>query len=76
MKMPEGLREHQKDYREGAWREYTAEELQWWVRLLTKRAGHRTNPEKRDKDLHDAANYQAILDQEGYYNTNNPENGN
>ena len=61
-KMPEGLKKHQKDYREGAWNEYTDEELRWWVHLLTMRAGHRSNPEKRDRDLYDASNYQSILD--------------
>ena len=60
--IPEGLKKHQNDYREGAWDEYTNEELEWWVRLLTKRATHRTNPEKKAKDLYDASNYQSILD--------------
>lgn len=53
---------HEADYKPRAWEEYTAEELGWWVRLLTKRAGHRADAAKREKDLYDAANYQAMLD--------------
>lgn len=46
-----------------AWKEYTTEELAWWVKLLTKRAGMRTDEAKREKDLYDASNYQHMLDQ-------------
>lgn len=56
----EQISPHASDYRPDAWREYTLEELQWWERLLTKRAGMRTDLEKRDKDLYDAANYRAM----------------
>jgi hypothetical protein len=55
------LKAHQADYKPAAWKEYTVEELTWWVRLLCKRAGHRDNPEKRHKDLYDAGNYLSML---------------
>ena len=59
--MPASLAEHQPKYHAEAWREYTIEELGWWVKLFTKRAGHRSDPEKKAKDLHDAANYADML---------------
>ena len=52
----------QADYNPGAWEAYTLAELGWWVHLLTKRAEHRSNPEKRAKDLHDASNYLAMME--------------
>jgi len=55
------LGKHQKDYKREAWKQYTAEELQWWVHLLTKRASHRTNEDKKKKDLYDASNYEGML---------------
>ena len=55
------LAKHQKDYKPEAWKQYTIEELQWWVQLLIKRASHRTNEEKRQKDLYDAGNYMEML---------------
>ncbi len=55
------LQKHEADYKPAAWREYTAEELTWWVRLLCKRAGHRQPGEKRHKDLYDAGNYLSML---------------
>ena len=58
-----GIEEHQKDYIPEIWKEYTIGELGMWVSLLTKRAGHRANEEKRAKDLHDAANYLWMLEQ-------------
>jgi hypothetical protein len=63
---PPALLAHEEDYHPEAWHEYTLAELGWWVHLLTKRAGHRKDGPKRDKDLEDAQNYlsmmQAILD--------------
>jgi hypothetical protein len=63
METPEQIIPHANDYKNKAWQQYTEEELEWWVRLLTKRAGHRDNEEKRTKDLYDAGNYQAMLDE-------------
>jgi hypothetical protein len=59
---PEQIKSHAGDYKNQAWQEYTEEELSWWVRLLTKRAGHRTDEAKKAKDLYDAGNYQSMLD--------------
>jgi hypothetical protein len=58
-----GIEKHQEDYKPEIWKQYTKEELEWWVKLLKKRATHRTNPEKRDKDLYDASNYEWMLKQ-------------
>lgn len=44
-----------------AWELYTLAELGQWVHLLTKRAEHRTNFAKKDKDLQDASNYLAMM---------------
>lgn len=57
----EGLAPHEGDYVAGSMDEYTNEELRWWDRLLTKRAGMRTDEAKRDKDLYDAKNYRKAL---------------
>lgn len=58
---PESIQPHEGDYRPEAWLEYTEEELSWWVLLLRKRAGMRTDPVKRDKDNYDANNYETML---------------
>jgi hypothetical protein len=58
----ETLEKHEVDYKPNAYADYTAEELGWWVKLLTKRAGMRSDSLKRGKDLYDAANYQAMKD--------------
>lgn len=63
MKTPDKIKVHQNDYKTSAWKEYTKEELEWWVRLLTKRASHRTDEDKKRKDLYDASNYQSMLDE-------------
>lgn len=57
------IEKHQKDYKPEAWKQYTLGELGMWVHLLTKRAGHRSNQEKREKDLYDASNYLWMLQQ-------------
>jgi hypothetical protein len=56
------IAKHQQDYKSQAWEQYTMGELGDWVHLLTKRAEHRSNPEKRAKDLGDARNYLAMMD--------------
>lgn len=63
MPIDESLVSHNADYDPpDAWKQYTDEELRWWVHLLTKRAGMRVPGEKKTKDLVDAVNYQAMLD--------------
>lgn len=64
---PEQIKAHASDYHNGAWRDYAPLELWWWVHLLRKRAGHRTDPVKRDKDAYDASNYEAMLRQHGFH---------
>ena len=62
--MPPGLEclePHQVNYRAAAWSEMTCEQLSWWVRLLVQRSYQRTNQDKADNDLENAANYLAIL---------------
>ena len=61
MSTPEQIKPHADKFKEGAWRNYSYEELAQWVNLLTKRACHRTQIEKVDKDLDDAANYLAMM---------------
>lgn len=58
---PEQIKPHAHKYSEGAWRNYSYEELAQWVALLTKRATHRTQFEKVIKDLDDAENYLAMM---------------
>jgi len=57
------LNEHQKNYHENAWKGYTVEELEWWVKLLNKRATHRKNTQREEKDLTDAKNYSMMLEE-------------
>ena len=58
---PEKCESHQVDYKPHAWEAYTLAELGWWVHLLTKRAEHRLNSEKRAKDLYDAGDYLSMM---------------
>jgi hypothetical protein len=55
------LEAHAIDYKDQAWKQYSIEELGQWVHLFVKRASHRTNGEKRDKDLYDAQNYLLMI---------------
>jgi len=55
------LNEHQSKFKVKSWKNYTDEELRWWIKLLRKRAEHRSDEEKRDKDLKDASNYALML---------------
>jgi hypothetical protein len=52
---------HNQDYQDNVMFVYTEEELQWWIRLFTKRAMYRASEEKRAKDLYDAENFRDIL---------------
>jgi hypothetical protein len=61
VRMPDSLAPHAQDYKPGVFAEYTFDELGMWVHNLAKRATHRDNPEKRDKDLRDAQNYLDIM---------------
>lgn len=65
----DGLEPHEADYKPLSMEEYSNEELRQWVHLLRKRAGHRTNEEKRAKDLYDADNYERVLRQREQPNT-------
>ena len=82
MATPEQIKEHANRFKDGAWRLYTFEELAQWVQLLSKRATHRTELEKIQKDLTDAENYLAMMNAKfeefsaqiyEHYNTQNPE---
>jgi len=57
MDAPKEIKEHQYKYNEGVWKDYSYEELIWWVKLLAKRSTHRAIEEKAMKDLKDAKNY-------------------
>ena len=59
---PESIFPHKYDYKEGAWTEYSLAELGWFVHLLVQRSSHRSNLEKRRKDLYDARNYLNMMD--------------
>lgn len=61
METPGYLQSHEKDYRAGAYKAYTLFELGAWVHLLATRADHRSDPEKRAKDLYDARNYWRMM---------------
>lgn len=57
MGTPKEILEHSKDYKPGAWANYSEEEYMWWVRLLMKRSFHRSEQAGKVKDLTDARNY-------------------
>ncbi len=48
-------------YKPGTWRNYDFNELGWFVHLLAKRAQHRSDPEKKAKDLYDAGRYLEMM---------------
>jgi len=58
---PKEIKEHDKDYINKAWMQYSLDELGQWVHLLVKRAEHRTNEIKKQKDIHDARNYWRMM---------------
>ena len=65
---PTKILSHSPDYDNGSWREYELWEYGMWAYLLVKRATHRKDGNKREKDLKDAANYwamgKAVIDKE------------
>lgn len=56
-------KDHENDFGKDAWKDYTLEELGQWIALLTKRASHRSNPDKSKKDIVDAQNYLEMLNE-------------
>jgi hypothetical protein len=58
---PETLQPHQKSYKQEAWMNYTLQELGDWIHLLVKRSKHRSDPDKKAKDLYDARNYWLMM---------------
>jgi len=60
-KVPEEIKSHSVDYLDRSWEDYTFEELGQFVHLLAKRAGHRAETKKRQKDLYDAQNYLRMM---------------
>ncbi len=61
MKTPASLVEHEIDYKPDAWKSYTIAELGNIVAFFVKRAGHRSDPKKAEKDLTDAQNYLDMI---------------
>lgn len=56
-----GRDEHESDYKPEAWKEYPLSELGLWVHLFAKRATHRSDKAKVEKDLTDAQNYLTMM---------------
>jgi len=61
MELKDMLNQHQHKFKPEAWRGYSTEELEWWSKLLRKRATHRTDEAKIRKDIRDAENYELML---------------
>ena len=61
MATPEKIKEHAHKYKDGAWRDYSYEELAQWVNLLTKRSKHRSKFKQADDDLDAAYNYMVMF---------------
>lgn len=59
--IPLSLVEHQSKYKDGAWHDYSVSELGGIVAFFVKRASHRTDMDKRAKDLLDAQNYLDMI---------------
>lgn len=60
-KTPTEIEPHQPKYQPNAWQQYSLQELGNWVHLLAMRSQHRSEPEKKAKDLTDARNYLAMM---------------
>jgi len=61
MSTPEQIKKHINKFVNGSWRNYSFQELGDFVHLLTKRANHRTDFDKAQKDLDDARNYLVMM---------------
>lgn len=63
---PDSAVVHENKFKPQAWEAYSLLELGQWVHLFAKRSEHRSDAEKKAKDLEDAQNYldmmQAKLD--------------
>jgi len=57
------LDEYKKEYIPDIYKEYTGEELMWWILNLVRRSTHRTNKDKSLKDIKDARNYLWMLEE-------------
>lgn len=57
----EALAKNEANYNPEAWKNYSLAELCGWVENLTKRSTHRSNEEKKSKDLTDAQNYLDMI---------------
>lgn len=75
MKTPDSIKAHSADYKNGSFAEYSFEELGHWIHLLMKRATHRANLEKAEKDMYDAQNYLDIMQEKLTYQRLNPQEG-
>jgi len=54
---------HQPDYKPASWQEYSFQELGNIIGFFAKRATHRATDIKKVKDLYDAKNYLAMLEE-------------
>jgi hypothetical protein len=61
MEAPKELAAHQGVYKANAWEAYTFMELGNFVHLLAKRSEHRSDADKKAKDLYDAQNYLSMM---------------
>lgn len=61
--MDNTIADHQDDYKEKAYLRYSFYELGSWIHNLMKRADHRDNEDKAAKDLQDARNYLAMMEE-------------
>jgi len=62
-KIDERLEKHQPDYKAKAYREYSIVELGNIIAFFVKRASHRVEIGKMTKDVYDAKNYLAMMEQ-------------
>ena len=60
MGTPTEIEKHEDKYKKEAWRAYDLSELGMWAHLFVKRSAHRTDFDKKIKDLTDAKNYLAM----------------
>jgi len=61
--MDDRLEKHKPDYKPKAYEAYTITQLGGIVEFFAQRASHRTNEEKKRKDLYDAKNYLWMMEQ-------------
>lgn len=61
IKAPDSIAQDEPKYKANAWQQYELDELGAWVHLLCKRSKHRTDRQKREKDLRDASNYLGMM---------------